>query len=1021
MDTSQFPRIESLEGIRSLFVDLGYGSVEEAGEDLSTVARWKRFRVLAVTDPEPRDRARVEAKRLSRAGECAMIAVLAPSRELVLAAPMPTASGLSRILVVDLQVPDRAVCRMLADLRPNGSANALAHALKVGEVLSTEAAGERFFTAFRVVLERMAASLDRRHTLADRRLATLIALMRVLFLYFVQEKGWLDGRRDFLPTLLDDALTRRRTFHRRVLEPLFFGTLNRPVVARSRHVGFGQVPYLNGGLFEPHAVERRVGVCFDNAMWRDAFDQLFQRFRFCVREDDEVDAVAPDMLGRVFERLMAPEDRLDTGSFYTPEAVVRQVVDATVETALWGRGGLAEHVAERLVRRHEVEPRHRDGAARAVAQLRLLDPAAGSGAFLLGALDSLTEIGVCLASAPSSILRTRIRRQVLRHNLFGVDVNPIAVRLAELRLWLAVVAEDPTEAIADVAPLPNLNGIVRQGDSLLDPLAVSGMMRPSGETHAAQKEVEARRRELFAAHGAVRGAALSALQCAERRLARPLLENALRRVECGARDLVGARAPRDLFGESSQSTAAEREALRAARRRHAELSRALRELEDGAVPFFSFDVQVPETMAGGGFAAVIGNPPWVRAERLSATRRAQLRDRFAWWRSGEGRGYQHLPDLALAFLERAIELTAPGGAVGMLVPSKLVSAGYGERARQHLVSETRIAYLHRVPDRESQRFGATTYPLAVVIQNRAPMENAVIRLVFGGPPVLKQERLRGTGPWILVPDRARDALDAFRWSATPLGSVAPPALGVKTGADDLFVGELLERHGTLARIRFGVGDVELEAGLLRPAVRGRDVRAFSISPTRYILWTHDRSGRPRMSLPPRAAGHIAAHHGRLIARADYRGARPWCLFRIGPALARYRVVWRDLTRRPAAVFLDSGGANSAVPMNTCYVAAMPDDRSAHAVTAVLNSTWASALVHVMADEARGGYRRMNARVAGLLPVPTAEAAAPLVALSTDLHHTRTSRDRDLDDAVADALGLAPRTRNALRQLAAHLG
>src|SRR6185436_3880129 len=218
--------------------------------------------------------------------------------------------------------------------------------------------------------ESMSASLGRRGTPVERRTAALLPLTRILFLYFVQAKGWLDGRPDYLRRLLDTSLARRRHFHRSALHPLFFGTLNRKPGDRSATIKLGKIPYLNGGLFEPHPVERRLGpVVFPNHLWRDAFDGLFERFRFTVHESQRADAIAPDMLGRVFERVMEPGDRHHTGTFYTPESVVRQVVNAAIETALG--------------------PSPRQAALRT---LRVLDPAVGSGAFLLGALERLTEL-----------------------------------------------------------------------------------------------------------------------------------------------------------------------------------------------------------------------------------------------------------------------------------------------------------------------------------------------------------------------------------------------------------------------------------------------------------------------------------------------------------------------------------------------------------------------------------------------------------------------------------------------------
>ncbi len=118
--------------------------------------------------------------------------------------------------------------------------------------------GQRFFREFRATLERMAAGLPGPLPQADRHSLALLQLTRVLFLYFVQAKGWLAGNDRFLSDAVDRCLARSRRVHRDLLRPLFFGTLNRPVAERGRAAAFGPIPFLNGGLFEPHPLERKV-------------------------------------------------------------------------------------------------------------------------------------------------------------------------------------------------------------------------------------------------------------------------------------------------------------------------------------------------------------------------------------------------------------------------------------------------------------------------------------------------------------------------------------------------------------------------------------------------------------------------------------------------------------------------------------------------------------------------------------------------------------------------------------------
>src|SRR5256884_6170412 len=186
--------------------------------------------------------------------------------------------------------------------------------------------------------------------------------------------------------------------------------------------------------YTPLFRSRRHGTAaWSNADWRGAFDSLFERFPFPVRESESADLVAPDMLGRVFEGVMDPADRRASGSYYTPASLVREFVRAALEAALVSRCGLSPGAAERWVHRGEPPARPPD-----VTRLRLCDPAVGSGAFLLGALEELTALRRAIGDGPARV----VRRQVLAHSLFGVDVKLTAVRLAGLRLWLAPVGGD---------------------------------------------------------------------------------------------------------------------------------------------------------------------------------------------------------------------------------------------------------------------------------------------------------------------------------------------------------------------------------------------------------------------------------------------------------------------------------------------------------------------------------------------------------------------------------------------------
>jgi hypothetical protein len=182
-----------------------------------------------------------------------------------------------------------------------------------------------------------------------------------------------------------------------------------------------------------------------------------------------------------------------------------------------------------------------------------------------------------------------------------------------------------------------------------------------------------------------------------------------------------------------------------------------------------------------------------------------------------------------------------------------------------------------------------------------------------------------------------------------------------------------------------------------------------------MIWAYDAQGRPLRKLPRLAEKYFRTNTDRLLARADHRTGPPWSVFRLAPSLSSHRVVWPDISKRPRAAVLDVTPHHNALPVNSCYISAAPSRDTALAIAAVLNSTWTAALTSVTADEARGGYRRVNARAMAHIPIPSGDALTALANLSLQIHHGQPLDQDDLDDAVASALHLSARTQSRLRQ------
>lgn len=979
-----------LEDLPRLVSALGYDAVwaelPETGliqGPAAIVGRQGDFTWYAVGGAANGTAVRAARSLAARGHPAAVLGLDQTARRLTIAAQDTPALELS------LDAPDPLSLARLSRCAAQSAETALAAAFRIAEALAGRQVDQRFFAGFQQALQSVMGAFPAPIPLADRHALALLQLTRVLFLYFLEAKGWLAGRPRFLREEVDRCLSARRSLHKDLLQPLFFGTLNRPFAERGALARrFGSVPFLNGGLFEPHRLERRWRAAVPTPVLRDAFDSLFEKFHFTLTAHSG-ESIAPDMLGRVFERVMEPGERHATGSYYTPAALVDAVLKDALATWLAQRLGELWPAARRRIEEPDAVTR------RVLTTVRLVDPAVGSGAFLLGALRLLAGPG-----SPGVRHAARLRR-VLATSLFGVDRNSAAVRLAELRLWLEVVAADPGEIPSRVAPLPNLDALVRQGDSLLDPAAGIPIPPPDARKGAALAEL---RHTVVNSTGAAKGPAVAALLKAEREIAAGALEGAVRSLDGSIAEILEVARSPTLFGTRrglDRPAHARLAELRAMRRRARDQRQSLERAAE--IPWFHYPTHFADVFARGGFDLVVGNPPWVRAEALAPEQRRYLAERFRWFRGGRGAaaGYSHQPDLAVAFLERAFELLAPRGVVAFLLPAKLATTGYATTARAELARRTTIAVAADLRDDSRAGFDATVYPMALIAALAPPPEGHRVRLSLGAALTAVPQQSLGPSAWALLPDAARKALERLRHSWPPIGERFTCHLGVKTGLNRVFLDP----------------EEPLERELMRWAVRGRDVHAFGTEPVRRLLWPCNAWGHALETLPPLAARYLARHAAALLNRADHVGGKAWMLFRTRPASAPHRVVWSDLARRLEAAPLMGRTGADLIPLNTCYLIPTRDEATALRLTAWLNSTWCRALAAGTADPASGGFFRFNARVVSGLPCPAAVPEHPSLLELGRLGIRGELAQESLDDCCADLLALSHDERASLSELA----
>ena len=298
---------------------------------------------------------------------------------------------------------------------------------------------------------------------------------RITFLHFLQRKGWMNGDLNYMQHLFERS-PYQDDYLDSVLEPLFFGILNtKPEGREAVFDKFGwdkallaewkDIPYLNGGLFERDAEDEPKSV-FPAEYFRRLF-RFFSEYNFTVDENDPNDAVIgvdPEMLGKIFENLL--EDNKDKGAFYTPKEIVRYMCQESLISYLDNATSIPEEKIRRFVLSPEDEvaaipDNKRAKLLAALENVKICDPAIGSGAFPMGLLNELLRCREALAGEHYD--RVTIKKSIIYNNIYGVDIEKGAVDIARLRFWLSIVVDEETPS-----PLPNLDYKIMQGNSLLE-------------------------------------------------------------------------------------------------------------------------------------------------------------------------------------------------------------------------------------------------------------------------------------------------------------------------------------------------------------------------------------------------------------------------------------------------------------------------------------------------------------------------------------------------------------------------
>ena len=501
---------------------------------------------------------------------------------------------------------------------------------------------------------------------------------RLLFLKFLEQKRWLNGDYDYLNSLFKKSKRNNQNFYREYLYYLFFYALNNQfdnaefVKQEPLSERLGDIPFLNGGLFELSNDWNDKDIKIDN----EAFTKLlgfFNHYNFTVTESTPLDievAVDPELLGKVFEELVT--GRHETGSYYTPKQVVsfmcREALKGYLQTALPGE--TKEGIERFLDDQNTDDLTNPEAVLDALKTVKACDPACGSGAYLLGMMHELLFLRECLFAKHGldSITIYNRKLEIIQNSIYGVDIDPFAVNIARLRLWLSLAVDFEGEK---PEPLPNLDFKIEAGDSLLGP-------NPTEGGHL--------RGELVSKYAAKKAEYMRTHSSQKSELWK---EIAIMKEEI--RTWTGT--PKEIFDWLVEFTE-----VFIAKPAGADITDGLN-LGDHLAPLH-------ET---GGFDIVIANPPYVRQELLKEYKPILRNLQYSVFNSTS--------DLYTYFYERSYQIIKPAGVSCFISSNKWQRAKYGEKLRHFFRANTRVIML--IDFGGYQVFGATVDTNIVLFQKKA--------------------------------------------------------------------------------------------------------------------------------------------------------------------------------------------------------------------------------------------------------------------------------------------------------------
>lgn len=493
---------------------------------------------------------------------------------------------------------------------------------------------------------------------------TRTVVNRVLFLLFIQEKGWLDGDVNYVENKYEQvAEADGMDVYHDFFEPLFFEALSEQ--EPTDYDFLGRIPFLNGGLFERREVEEDVQIdesFFDKLLSPEEGDDgepegFLRKYKISLRESNPSEqelVVDPEFIGRIFEMFMQEDDRSEVGAFYTPKPITAYMTKNALKQHLLGQTDISHEEAVSLVSDHTAPDSltefQIEDVQNALQSVTVLDPAVGSGAFIIAMLEELVGVSEALKTHTNDDRsRFQLKEDFIADSLYGVDIDAGGIELTKFRVWLHLMQDlkdvDLDEFLNsnEEYALPNLGFKFFVGNSLVgehDPTNVKQRQATfAGGLSETLEEIHTIRTEYQTAHG-------------------------------DEKDRLDARLD-ELTDELDAQLAVEQ-------------SSWMTEVAEETNKTFAWTLNIPEVILDGGFDIVIGNPPYEgKSQQEYLTELAKFYDsKYEFYNRIDGMRY----DLYQKFIIRGWELAQHGGVLSYITSDTFRTIGSKKPTRELLLS-----------------------------------------------------------------------------------------------------------------------------------------------------------------------------------------------------------------------------------------------------------------------------------------------------------------------------------------------